>query len=368
MDSSFLFTSDQAVADRIIPMVQAFSDIQINTCLDLKSGLISLRDKPASIVFVSEEYPRELFNQLILALRQDPVLEYISLYLLVERWNEEMVQKWFAKPPIYGWIDLMADLPMKQFQLKNALQKTYSLKRLQKLTLDNQYIQNELSYYDRKRKYETEKANLQKQAELKELMHLVRSVLTFIKDGLHILVNEEVSDDEKDTTVNLMFRNIWKIETFMKAHDHQWGEAETKKNSPFTIIPIQSLITSLESKLMYEARKRNISLYIEPKESTHSVLLKTEDLEFMIMDLFQAALLLVKDGGVVYMTAYPLLSANTIEMKWLTDVDNIDHDAFTKLLQTHFQTIQWLDDKESKFERIWNADQAGFRFTLLRLT
>lgn len=368
MDSSYLFTSERVIAEKIISMIQAFSDIQINSFQDVKTGLISLREKPVSVIFVSEEFPRELFNQLILAIRQDPLLEYISLYLLVEIWNQEKVKKWFAKPLIDGWIELQAEVPIKQFQLKSALQKTYSLKRLQKITMDNQFIQNELSYYERKRKYEEQKANRERTEEVNKLMHMVRTHLTVIKDGLQILVSENVSHDQKDTAVNLVSRNIWKIESYIQEHDRPLQEAQTNTTSPFKIIPIQTFINSLESKLMYEARKRNISLYIEPKESTHSVLLKTEDLELMMMDLFQAALQLVKDGGIVYMTAYPLLSANTIEMKWLTEVDNIEQEDFNHLLQAHFQTIQWLDDKESKFEKIWNADQAGFRFTLLRLT
>jgi len=84
--------------------------------------------------------------------------------------------------------------------------------------------------------------------------------------------------------------------------------------------------------------------------------------------LFQAALMLVKPGSLVYLTAYPLLSANTIELKWVTELASMEQTALFQLLEEHMQTVHWLDDKESKFEKILNADQIGFRFTLLRLT
>jgi len=368
MDSAYLFTSATDIARQLTDAIHIFSDIEIIPYQDWKRGLLALREKPASIIFVSEEFPKEAFNQFVQAIRHDPLLEYISVFVLVEAWDSETINKWLYKSSLDGWIDLSTDLTMKQIQLKNGIQKTYLLKRQQKLMLDNQYIQSELSYYERKRKFQEQKAIQERKEEAEELMHIVRTHLTIVKDGIQIILNENMNEEQKDTAINLIFRNIKKIEAFVNEHENLIQQDQNEITQPFKIIPIQSLMNTLEKRLLYEAKKGNISLMIEPKESIHSVLLKAEDLELMLMDLFQAALSLVKSGSVVFMTAYPLLSANTVEMKWVTDSANIDPIAFSKMLEDHFQTIQWLDDKESKFEKILNADQTGFRFTLLRLT
>lgn len=368
MDSAYLFTSAVDLAHYLIGYIHVFSDIEIIPYQDWKKGLLALREKPASVIFISEDFPKEQFNQLIQAIRHDPLLEFISVLVLVESWTSEKMHKWLHKSMLDGWIDLNADPAIKQLQLKNGIQKTYLLKRQQKLTLDNQYIQSELSYYERKRKFQEQKAIQQRKEEAVELMHIVRTHLTIVKDGIQIVLNEEMNEEQKETAINLIFRNIRKIEEYVNEHENLIQEAQNEITQQFKIIPIQSLMTTLEKRLLYEARKRNISLMMEPKESIHSVLLKSEDLELMLMDLFQETLSLVKSGSFVYMTAYPLLSANTVEIKWVTDSANIDPIAFSKTLEEHFQTIQWLDDKESKFEKILNADQTGFRFTLLRLT
>lgn len=368
MDSAYLFTFEETNANYLIGYLHIFTDIEIIAFQDWKKGLVALRQKPASLIFFSEDFPKEQFNQFIHELRHDPLLEYISVILLIESWDPEKIKKWLHKSMLDGWIELQADTAIKQMQLKNGIQKTYSLKRLQKFTMDNQFIQSELYFFERKRKYQDQKANHKRKEEAVELMHIVRTHLTVVKDGIQIVLNEKMSDEQKETAVNLIFRNIKKIEEYVNDHENLIQEEQNEITQQFKIIPIQSLITTLEKRLLYEARNRNISLKIEPKESIHSVLLKSEDLELMLIELFQAALSLVKPGSIVYLTAHPLLSANTIEMKWITDIANMEPRAFTKMLEDHFQTIEWLDDKESKFEKILNADQIGFRFTLLRLT
>ncbi|MDD4663344.1 MAG: hypothetical protein PHD83_01605 [Caldisericia bacterium] len=368
MDSAYLFTSEDTVASYLVGSVHFFSDIEMITYQDWKKGLTDLRQKSASIIFFSEDFPKEQFNQFIHELRHDPMLEYISVFLLMESWTQEKIKKWLHKSMLDGWIELQADTAIKQIQLKNGIQKTYSQKRLQKLLLDNQFVQSELYFFERKRKYLDQKANHKRKKEAAELMHIVRTYLTVVKDGIQIVLNEEVSDEQKETAVNLIFRNIRKIEEYVNDHENQIQEEQKEITQQFKIIPIQSLIATLEKSLLYEAREKNISLIIEPKESIHSIILKSEDLELMLIELFQAILSLVKPGSVVYLTAHPLLSANTIEMKWITDIANMEPSTFSKTLEDHFQTIEWLDDKESKFEKILNADQIGFRFTLVRLT
>jgi hypothetical protein len=292
------------------------------------------------------------------------------VYVLVESWTSEKINKWLYKPILDGWIDLHADQAIQQLQLKNGIQRTYSMKKLQKLTLDSQYIQNELALYDRKRKYYEQKTIREKREEAIELMHMVRTHLTVVKDGVQILLNEGINKEQKATAITLIRRNIQKIEEYVNEQELQIQKLQNQNeiSKQFKIMPIQNLMKKLEKKLQYEASQRNISLIMEPRESKHSILLKSEDLEFMLMDLFQAALMLVKPGSLVYLTAYPLLSANTIELKWVTELASMEQTALFQLLEEHMQTVHWLDDKESKFEKILNADQIGFRFTLLRLT
>lgn len=368
MDSAYLFTPEETVASSLVGSVQFFSDIEMMTYQDWKKGLTGLRQKNASIIFFSEDFPKEQFNQFMHELRHDPMLEHISVFLLIESWTPEKITKWLHKSMLDGWIELQADTAIKQIQLKNGIQKTYSQKRLQKLMLDNQFIQNELYFFERKRKYLDQKANYKRKKEAAELMHIVRTHLTVVKDGFQIVLNEAMSDEQKETAVNLIFRNIRKIEEYINDHESQLQEEQKEITQQFKIIPMQSLIATLEKSLLYEAREKDISLIIEPKKSIHSVILKSEDLELMLIELFQATLSLVKPGSVVYLTAHPLLSANTVEMKWVTNITNMEPTAFSKMLEDHFQTIEWLDDKESKFEKILNADQIGFRFTLVRLT
>jgi len=370
MDSAYLFTSETDAAENLIALIRGFTDIEINSFQDWKQGLLALRERPGSIIFVSETLPKDQFHPLVQAIRLDPMLEYISVYVLVESWTSEKINKWLYKPILDGWIDLHADQAIQQLQLKNGIQRTYSMKKLQKLTLDSQYIQNELALYDRKRKYYEQKTIREKREEAIELMHMVRTHLTVVKDGVQILLNEGINKEQKATAITLIRRNIQKIEEYVNEQELQIQKLQNQNeiSKQFKIMPIQNLMKKLEKKLQYEASQRNISLIMEPRESKHSILLKSEDLEFMLMDLFQAALMLVKPGSLVYLTAYPLLSANTIELKWVTELASMEQTALFQLLEEHMQTVHWLDDKESKFEKILNADQIGFRFTLLRLT
>jgi len=326
-----------------------------------------IREKNPYFVILSEDLPRESITTIVEKIKTDRFMDFMAVILISHDFDPVQWQGLIEKRWLDGWIDISEPEISKKFRMNRLYDLVKAQRDLAKMRINNEFLQSEISYYDRKRIYKEGLEQKERTKDLINFMHFVRTYLTGIKGGIDLIFKEQIGEEEKKLATTLVLRNIHKIEEYINEQDFTVKEEKKSKVVQPIILKLRPLLLNIEKQLIYEGRKNSISIFSEFPENDHSILAKTPDMEIIVDSLYKGFLSLVKAGSVVRIGAKLLSSASMIEFYFKVNKDSIDRESMISEINNQKDAVQFLNDKESKFELFEESNLLGMRFYLPRL-
>jgi hypothetical protein len=352
----------------ITDSLKSFTSINFEGSAYVEIGYDFIREKNPFMIILSEELSRGDIDQLTEKIKTNKVAEYIGILLYVRNFN---VAKWsllLEKHRIDGWIEANDPETIQQFTIKQVFNLVKVHRELTKFQINNDYLQSEISYYDRKRVYKEGLEQKERAKDLINFMHFVRTYLTGIKGGVDLVLKENIGGEERKIATALVLRNIHKIEDYINQQDFTVKEEKKYKIAQPIILKLRPLILNLEKQLVFEGRKNSLTIFSDFPQSDHSILAKTVDTEILIDSLLKSCLNAIKAGSIVKFSVKLLSSASMIEFSLKASKEAIDISKLKAEVTAQFDALQILNDKDSKLELFDDTTYFGIRFYLPRLS
>jgi hypothetical protein len=368
METGYILAKTNHMVKEISDSLAFFPLIYFDGSAYMEITIDVLREKNPYMVVLSEELSEQEIEAITESIRSDKTSDYIAIILYVHTFTAAKWNHLLEKNRIDAWYDDSSPDSVKSFTLYRVYDQVKMCRELTKFQINNDYLQSEISFYDRKRMY---KEGLEQKERIKDLinfMHFVRTYLTGIKGGVDLVLNEHIGSEEKKIATSLVLRNIHKIEEYINQQDFTVKEEKRSKTIQPIILKLRSLILNLDKQLVFKGREKNISVFSDFPQSDHSVLAKTPDLEILISSLLVSCLQAIKPGSTVKFIIKLLSSANMVEFSIRSSKESVDMDLLKTVITAQGDVLQILNDKDSKLELFDDAGHFGIRFYLPRLS
>jgi hypothetical protein len=368
METGYILTKSSVMLKEITDSLRTFPLLNFEGSSYIDVSYDFIREKNPYLVVLSEELSREDIESIAEKIKTDRVSDYIAVVLFSKNFNPSKWKVILEKNRIDGWIDDNDSEMVTSFTLHQicALVKIY--RDFNKLRINNDYLQSEISYYDRKRMYKEGLEQKERTKDLINFMHFVRTYLTGIKGGVDLVLKENIGGEERNIATALVLRNIHKIEDYINQQDFTVKEEKKSKTVQPIILKLRPFILNLEKQLVYEGRKKSLTIFSDFPQSDHSVLAKTPDTEILIDSLLTSCLKAIKPGSMVRLGVKLLNSANMVEFSLKANKEAIDLDQLKAEISGQYDAMQILNDKDSKLELFDDTSNFGVRFYLPRLS
>jgi hypothetical protein len=368
METGYILTKTSHMLKEITDSLKSFLLIEFEGSSYMEVSYEFIREKNPYILILSEELSMEEIEEMTEKIKTDRVADFIGIVLFVRNFNPSLWTDLLENRRIDAWIERTSSEKVNNFLLYQICDLVKIHRELTKYQINNDYLQSEISYYDRKRLYKEGLEHKERTKELIDFMHFVRTYLTGIKGGMDLILRENMGEEERKIATSLVLRNIHKIEDYINQEDFTVKEEKKSKIVQPIILKLRPLILNLEKQLIYEGRKQSISIFSDFPQSDHSILAKTPDLEILIDSLLKSCLNAVKPGSIVKLGARLLTSSNMIEFSLKSTKEAVDIERLKKEISSQYDALQILNDKDSKLELFDDTSYFGVRFYIPRLS
>lgn len=368
METGYILTKTTQRLNEILKNLSDLIPLSLDGSAYLEINFETIREKNPTILVLSDELDREDIFQLTESIKSDRSIDSIGIVLWVNRFDNLDWYHLLEKNLIEGWIAENEPKIVQLFFLRHILDYVKIQRDLAKVQINNDFLQSEISFYERKRIYREGLEQKERSRDLVNFMHFVRTYLTGIKGGFDLVLKERIGTEEKKVAMDLVLRNIHNIEDYINQQDFTIKEEKRAKTIQPIIIKLRPLLINLEKQIVYEARKRNITVYNDFPQNDHSILAKNADTEILIDSLLTCSLKAIKENSIVKFGARLLNSAHMVEIYLKTNKDTIDAEILKDELSKQVEAMQILNDKESKLELFEETNHFGLRFYLPRLS
>ena len=368
METGYILTKTSQMLKEIMDSLISFPLLHFSGSAYSEISYEFIREKNPYLVILSEELSREEIDTLTEKIKMDRDGNYIGVVLHSRNFNSTKWVTLLDNRRIDAWFDETNSSTVVNFTLHHVYETVKTNRELAKYRINNDYLQSEISYYDRKRMY---KEGLEQKERVKvfiDFMHFVRTYLTGIKGGVDLVLKDNIGAEEKKIATSLVLRNIKKIEDYVNQQDFTVKEEKKAKTVQPIILKLRPLLHNLEKLLIYEGRKKSLSLFSDIPQTDHSILAKTPDTEILIDELLKSCLNAVKPGSVVKFGIKLLNSANMVEFYLKATKDSVNVEILKQEVSSQSDALQVLSDKDSKLELFDDTNHIGVRFYLPRLS
>lgn len=368
METGYILTKTSQMLKEIMDSLLSFPSLHFSGSAYSEISYDFIREKDPYLVILSEELSREEIETLTEKIKMDRVGNYIGIVLHSRAFNPTKWVSLLDSRRIDAWFDETNASTVVNFILHQVCDMVKANRELTKFRINNDYLQSEISYYDRKRMYKEGLEQKERVKEFIDFMHFVRTYLTGIKGGVDLIFKENIGQEEKKIATSLVLRNIKKIEDYVNQQDFTVKEEKKSKAVQPVILKLRPLLLNLEKLLIFEGRKKSLSLFSEIPKTDHSILAKAPDTEILIDELLKSCLNAIKPGSIVKFGIKLLNSANMVEFFLKTDKDSIDVAMLRQEVSNQGDAVQVLSDKDSKLELFDDTHHIGIHFYLPRLS
>jgi hypothetical protein len=368
METGYILTKSSVMLKEIMESLKLTSCFAFEGSSYMDVSYDFIREKNPYLVVLSEELSREDIEGLAEKIKTDRVSEFIAVVLHTRSFNATKWRILLEKNRIDAWIDANESELINSYKLQKIFDQVKLHRSTMQLRINNDYLQSEISYYDRKRMYKEGLEQKERTKELINFMHFVRTYLTGIKGGMDLVLKENIGVEEKKLATSLVLRNIHKIEDYINQQDFTVKEEKKAKTIQPIILKLRPFILNLEKQLTYEGRKKSLTIFTDFPQSDHSVLAKTPDTEILIDSLLTSCLNAVKSGSIIKLGVKLLSSASIIEFSLKANKEAVDIEQLKTEISGQYDALQILNDKDSKLELFDDTTYFGVRFYLPRLS
>jgi hypothetical protein len=366
MDLIAIISNSEIIAKDIVESFKIIADVRFTNSIVVDQALAFIREEFPQLIFIGEDLTMNEIAQFHKNVKADTMVEAIPIVFLCQQWKASTMD-WMVKAGLVDeWIALDQTMNERLFRLNRQLEIASMMKDYRQLKLNHEYVSSELVYYVRSEQKEKRKMDKEQLLELIDIMHYVRTYLTGIMGGYSIVKSPDSSDDQKKEALEIIGKNITKMDDYINKNDLTVNN-EFRKKPPIKIMKLSQIIEAISPKIYIIAQKKKLSVVFEKSERDHSILMRHSE----ILPSIRSALLCFINsssmGSTVEIGLEALTSANLMRVYTRNLTGKVDMLSLHHYLDEGYEWLSALNDAEAKFELFSDSLFSGIQFYLPRL-
>jgi signal transduction histidine kinase len=362
----YVLTNSKNVLDSIKESLEPISFIKVIGEVSLGKGLDFIDKSPPDIILLGEDFNLDEVAQIREELNKNRKINNIPVVYSINTPDASKVDLLFKNNLVDDYFPLNYNLSERELRITKLLEFKKLKEEIESLRIENLYYQSELANFERRRFYFDKKKNEENKESLINVMHKIRTFLTGIKEGIELLLGNELKGEDRENIINLIKRNIAEFEEFVNAEDLTLKE-EKKNNEP-KVTQFKSIFDEVSKRAQLEARKKSISLFVTPLKQDFSVLMNADDLEFGLETIINGIIHSTKSGSIIKGEVKPQQAGNLLEISFQISNDSINKSEFEQYIEHHPEITNFLFSQKNKMEILELEQNIIIRFQLLRLS
>jgi len=364
--SIYILTSSNNVLDDIKESLEPLSYLRVEGISSLDMGLDIINEVPPDILLLGEDLGLDEIARISKEIRKNKKLENIPLVYTANDPDSSKIEILLKKSLADDCFLLRYNIAEKKFRIDRLLELKRLREGIERYKIENLYFQSEIAAHERRRYYLDKKRNKESKEALVNMMHKIRTFLTGIKGGMEILLKNELQDEDRENIKTLISRNFSELEEFINSMD--LVKMEEKRSLQPRIAQFKNIFDEVFKRAQFEARKKSISLFLEPLKKNYSVLSDAEALEFGFESILRGLIYSTKSGSIIKGEVRPQNVGNLLEVSiWLSE-DSINREEFEKYIEYHPEALEFLSLQKNKIEIFEEQQNTILRFYLPQLS